>query len=107
MPSLPDSAAIEQESTNLFEAPVRTYLSVDFTDEQPCPVWDVSLAMGPLFGQTLIDSRASRHGLGRLGMEYAKNVRDIEPLIKNTANGQVTLSLVGDVVFKDGTRLTD
>ena len=45
--------------------------------------------------------------MGRLGMEYAKNVRDIEPLIKNTANGQVTLSLVGDVVFKDGTRLTD
>ena len=86
---------------------MHTYLSVDFTDEQLCPVWDVSLAMGPLSGQTLIDSGASRHSLGRLGMKYAQNVRRIDPLIMNTANGQITLSLVGDVVLKDGTLVRD
>ena len=65
------------------------------------------MAMGPLSGQTLIDSGASRHSLGRLGMKYAQNVRRIDPLIMNTANGQVTLSLVGDVVLKDGTLVRD
>ena len=59
--------------------------------------------MSPLSGQTLIDSGASRHSLGHLNMKYAQNVRRIDPLIMNTANGQVTLSLVGDVVLKDGT----
>ena len=86
---------------------LHTYLPVDFTDEQVCPVWDVSLAMGPLSGQTLIDSGASRHSLGRLGMKYAQNVRKIDPLIMNTANGQVMLSLVGDGVLKDGTLVRD
>jgi hypothetical protein len=105
--SLPDLAETERELADLPGTPVHTYLSVDFTDEQLCPVWDVSLAMGPLSGQTLIDSGASRHSLGRLGMKYAQNVRRTDPLIMNTANGQVTLSLVGDVVLKDGTMVRD
>jgi hypothetical protein len=57
--SLPDLAETERGLTGLPGTPVHTYLSVDFTDEQLCPVWDVSLAMGPLSGQTLIDSGAS------------------------------------------------
>ena len=105
--SLPDLAETERGLADLPGTPVHTYLSVDFTDEQLCPVWDVSLAMGPLSGQTLIDSGASRHSLGRLGMKCAQNVRRIDPLIMNTANGQVTLSLVGDVVLKDGTLVRD
>ena len=93
--NLSDPAAPARELADFPETPVHTYLSVDFTDEQLCPVWDVSLAMDPLSGQTLIDSGASRHSLGRPGMKYAQNVRRIDPLIMNTANGQVTLSLVG------------
>ena len=85
--SLPDLAETERGLAGLPGTPVHTYLSVDFTDDQLCPVWDASLAMGPLSGQTLIDSGASRHSLGRLGMKYAQNVRRIDPLIMNTANG--------------------
>ena len=102
-----DPAAPARELADLSETPVHTYLSVDFTDEQLYPVWHVSLAMGLLSGQTLIDSGASRHSLGRLGMKYAQNVRKIDPLIMNTANGQVTLSRMGDVVLKDDTLVRD
>ena len=87
---LSDPAAPARELAGLPETSVHIYLPVDFTDEQLCAVWDVSLALGPLSGQTLIDSGASRHSLGRLGMKYAQNVRRIDPLIMNTANGQVT-----------------
>ena len=86
---------------------VHTYLCTDFSDDQLCPVWDSTLSLSPVSGQTLIDSGASRHSLGRLGMRYAQNVRKISPVIMNTANGQVTLSLVADVVLGDGTVVRD
>ena len=86
---------------------VHTYLCTDFSDDQLCPVWDSALSLSPVSGQTLIDSGASRHSLGRLGMRYAQNVRKISPIIMNTANGQVTLSLVADVVLGDGTVVRD
>ena len=86
---------------------VHTYLCTDFSDDQLCPVWDSTLGLSPVSGQTLIDSGASRHSLGRLGMRYAQNVRKISPITMNTANGQVTLSLVADVVLGDGTVVRD
>ena len=46
--------------------------------------------------------------MGRLGMACAVNVRNIEPpLIMETANGDLAITLDGDVKLADGTIVRD
>ena len=103
----PHLATVRGELARSTDEAVHTYLCTAFSDDQLYPVWDSTLSLSPVSGQTLIDSGASRHSLGRLGMRYAQNVRKISPIIMNTANGQVTLSLVADVALGDGTVVRD
>ena len=86
---------------------VRAYYCADFEPENrefAYVAWDANDHIGTSFGHTLIDSGASRHSLGRLGMACAVNVRSIEPpLIMETANGDLAITLEGDVELADGT----
>ena len=86
---------------------VRVYYCADLEPgdrESAYAAWDASDQVGGSFGHTLIDSGASRHSLGRLGMACAMNVRSIEPpLIMETANGDLAITLEGDVELADGT----
>ena len=90
---------------------VRAYYCADFEPENrefAYASWDVHDQIGTSFGHTLIDSGASRHSLGRLGMACAMNVRSIEPpLIMETANGDVAITLEGDIELADGTIVRD
>ena len=90
---------------------VRAYYCADFEPENrefTYAAWDANDQIGTSFGHTLIDSGASRHSLGRLGMACAINVRSIEPpLIMETANGDLAITLEGDVELADGTIVRD
>ena len=90
---------------------VRAYYCADFEPENrefAYAAWDANDQVGASFGHTLIDSGASRHSLGRLSMACAINVRSIEPpLIMETANGDLAITLEGDVELADGTIVRD
>ena len=90
---------------------VRAYYCADFEHENSefaYAALDANDQIGTSFGHTLIDSGASRHSLGRLGMACAINVRSIEPLlIMETANGDLAITMEGDVDLADSTIVRD